>query len=294
MTIKDDVVRVHGEHPEWTAKVIADHLGIERYHVYNNARAEGLKLPAAPMPVVPMQTLPAVVVAPSRDAVDVTVFATKPHEMAAAQQALIGWAIERIAEARAEADDAGAGLDIAIKNGWSTGAFERIANRTARMVTFYEKIKTALDAGYYIVPPFPLDIFTIRTNRRTPNKKTTTYRWDQRLQSSQLLAVGDGRYISDEPVIYQRTLTGAGPKGEDVKQFFAGEFRDVSFPFAMAKPQVMEATAAAMALKVFDQLGALPNSRGADPIICGQILKPNEWHTPVTFFIAWWLDTRTL
>ena len=76
-------------------------------------------------------------------------------------------------------------------------------------------------------------------------------------------------------------------------EYWAKEFKDIDFPFKLAKPQIMEATAAAMALKVFDQIGCLPQFRAPDPIICGQILKPKD-RQPVTFFIAWWLDTKTL
>ena len=31
-----------------------------------------------------------------------------------------------------------------------------------------------------------------------------------------------------------------------------------------------------------------------DPIVCGQILSWFHKKQPVTFFIAWWLDTKTL
>lgn len=229
-------------------------------------------------------------------AMDFTVIATKPQEMADAQRSMIAWAAEKVEAVAAELKDAERSLDVAIASGWRLGPFERVVNNGARHLTFYEKIKAALEAGYYIVPPFPLDIFTIRTDRSIPRRKTSTYRWDRRLQAARLMAQGEGRYVSDEPEIYQRTIPAADSGTEkDVKEYFAKEFRDVAFPFALAKPQIMEATAAAMALKVFDQFGCLPGQRrSADPIICGQILKPDRWRTPITFFIAWWLDTRTL
>lgn len=302
LSIKDRVIRTYNNHPEWTAKEIAAHLGVERHHVYNNARAAGLTLASAPFPAhreltVAGPTAPPPAAIPSHDALDITVFATKPHEMAAAQLAMIDWATSKVAEVRAELSDAQASLEIAVSSGWRIEALERIVNKAARMVTFYEKIKVALEAGYYIVPPFPIDIFTIRTDRKNPNKKLSTSRWERHLQAARMLPVGAGRYVSDSPTVYQRTFPayGTGKNEGERTEYWAEQFRDVAFPFGMAKPQVMEATAAAMAMKVFDQLGVLPGTRKPDPIICGQILKPGNYRpTPVTFFVAWWLDTKTL
>lgn len=292
-TIKDRVIRAHEDHPEWTAKQIAEDLGVETHHVYNNLRSAGLKAATAPLPVGSPTNLPAAM--PSSDALDITVFATKPHEMAAAQQAMIEWTVQKVREVQADLSDADASLQVAVASGWRIEALERIVNKAARMVTFYEKVHAALAAGYYIVPPFPIDIFTIRTDRRRPNAKRSTRRWDLHEQSARLLPVGQGRYVDHVPTVHQRTYKAADVgKKEDMTEYFAESFRDVTFPFALAKPQIMEATAAAMALKVFDQLGVLPSIARADPIVCGQILKPNIYKTPVTFFVAWWLDTKTL
>jgi hypothetical protein len=284
---KARVVAANAEHPDWTARQIAEHLGIETYHVYNHSRAAGLTLAPAPLPAT-------VEAKPSRDVVDITVFATKPHEMVAAQSEMVLWAAGKVAEVKADLADAAAGFEIATANGWNTDAAGRLLNKATKMVTFYEKIEAALQSGYYIVPPFPIDVFTIRTNRKKPAKKDSTYRWDRHLQNAQLLPIGEGRYVSDAPTVFQRTYPAIEPGKQPVTNYFAEEFRDVAFPFGLAKPQVMEATAAAMALKVFDRLGVLPATRKPDPIICGQILKPDQYRTAVTFFVAWWLDTKTL
>ena len=228
--------------------------------------------------------------------IDVTFAATRPEDMAQAQRAMCEWAARKLDAVKAELADAGEALAEAAEAGWRTERFERAANKIGQRVTFYEKIKAALDAGYYIVPPFPIDIFTIRTDRRKPNARRTTNSWSRHAQQPRLLPVGAGRYVSDTPTIYQQTIpTAETGKDKDVTEYFAEAFRDVDFPFALARSEVMRATAAAMALKVFDQLGVLPARRAtADPIVCGQILKPDYWRTPVTFFVAWWLDTRTL
>lgn len=307
ITMRDRVVAVHTEHPDWTAKQIAAELGVERHHVYNNARAAGITLASAPaMPIrlqlparveqAQQEEEPAAPAAHSRDAVDITVFATKPHEMAAAQADMVEWSRARVAEAKADMADAQEGLRIAVENAWQTQVLERVVNRAAKMVQFYEKIHLALAAGYYIVPPFPIDIFTIRTDRRRPKEKRSASHWERHAQEARILPAGDGRYVSRDPSIHQTTTPAIGD-AKAYTEYFAKEFRDVAFPFALAKPQIMEATAAAMALKVFDQLGMLPAVAKSDPIICGQILKPAQQRyriTAVTFFVAWWLDTRTL
>jgi hypothetical protein len=41
-------------------------------------------------------------------------------------------------------------------------------------------------------------------------------------------------------------------------------------------------------------MGALPAARAPDPIICGEILLPHRKGQAVTFFVSWWLDTKTL
>lgn len=248
-------------------------------------------LPAAAAAEPDLQ-LPAIATAP---VVDFTVIATRPSEMQDAQRQMCDWAAQKIAAVEIELAEAQQSYEAAMRAGWDARAFERAVNRIDRLLGYYRKLKAALDAGYYIVPPFPLDIFTIRTRRASPDRKTSTYRWDRRTQEAQILPPGEGRYVSDEPEIHQRTIPAAdaGEK-KDVTEYFAQEFRDFVFPFALAKPRVVEATAAAMALRVFDRLGALPQSRAsADPIICGEILHPVS-RRPVTFFVAWWLDARTL
>ena len=42
------------------------------------------------------------------------------------------------------------------------------------------------------------------------------------------------------------------------------------------KAEIRAATDAALGLKVFDTLGALPRTRSPDPIICGQIYVPRQ------------------
>lgn len=293
MTTKDDIVRVHGEHPDWTARLIADHLQIERYHVYNTARAEGLKLAVAPLGE-PGKGLPAVVPTATA-AADFTVFANNPADMIAAQHSMIEWCDGKIGATKAELEDAQRNAGAAAAAEWN-GGWEKQAKLLTKKIEFYDKVKIALSEGYYIVPPFPIDLFAIRTARKTPDKKCTTSHWDTHEQKAQVLQAGEGRYVSNLPEIFQREVDGPAKDGKPttVTKYFAENFNKVDFPFALARAEIMQATQAAMALRVFDQMGSLPARRAPDPIICGQILMPHRGRQPLTFFVSWWLDTRTL
>lgn len=76
----------------------------------------------------------------------------------------------------------------------------------------------------------------------------------------------------------------------------AVSFAELEFPLAIAHPVVMDATSHAMALKIFDRIGIVPQSlRHGDPIVLGQIIRKQGWQTKTaSFLIAWYLDVRTL
>lgn len=226
---------------------------------------------------------------------DIHVFAREPAEMQQAQSSLILWSDAKAVGVQAEIAECREQLAIARKNGWQTAAWERQLKRAGKRYQFYRKLKAALEAGYYIVPPFPVQLFAIRTNRHTPDRKTSSSVWSNHEQGARLLPPGDGRYVSPIPEQWQRDTSYTNKDGKRIeqKEYYAHAFEGVDFPFKLAKPQVLSETARAMALKVFDQMGILPAYRAADPIIVGQIKHP-EGKTAVTFFVAWWLDTRDL
>lgn len=300
LSVKDRVLATCNEHPDWTAKQIAESLGIERHHVYNNARAAGLKLAPTPLPAsgrflpsAAMKTLPSTA-APASDFI---VFANSPTEMAQAQKAMIAWCDERLAIEASNLEDASVNRDATAASGFSSHGWVTQVKTIERKMEFYEKVKAALQAGYYIVPPFPIDIFAIRTTAKTPRGGWTTRNWrTAHEQSAQVLAAGEGRYVSPDPLLETDTFEESDGKGGTrwVKNWRTSEFTEVDFPFALARGEIMQATAGAMAAKVFDRIGVLPATRAADPIVCGQILMPHRRRAPLTFFVAWWLDTRTL
>ena len=230
------------------------------------------------------------------DLADFTLVARSPGEMITAQQSLIAWAERKFAAEQELANEAQEQLDIATKNKWQTRGWRSRVNLSVAKIRFYQKIKLALEAGYYIVPPFDIDVFAIRTKRSSPSG-SSTWRHDRHLQTPQLLAAGEGRYVSDMPTVLvdEQTITKPDGKKEIEVQSWAEDFREVDFPFKLAKPAILSATAEALALRIFDTIGVMPGRRARDPIICGQILPPHKrFGDPVTFFVAWWLDTKTL
>lgn len=237
---------------------------------------------------------------------DFTVVAANPQEMVTAQRSMVLWAARKIQAEKEVLKEEEEQFNIAIQNSWGTGGWARKISLSKAKIEYYRKIKTALEAGYYIVPPFPIDIFAVRTIAK---KVTTRTGWlDINLARRQgvaakPLAAGDGDYVSN--LVQTRPHTHykyneVTKQSEGTVYHHPSGLRPVEFPFKLAKAAVMSETARAMALKVFDQLGVMgasvaqPQAAAADPIICGQILPWFHNRQPVTFFVAWWLDTKTL
>jgi hypothetical protein len=238
--------------------------------------------------------------------------ARDPTEMGRAQKDLVLWCARKIESEKILLRDGEDNLAICEKNKWRTQGWGNRIALSKKKIEYYRKIKMAIEAGYYIVPPFPVDIFAIRTKRKKPDAKT--YRTEHNYgvpariheQNPGQLPPGDGEYRSPSPEVWQRTIPTTDKDGKAItmREYFAKTFTAVEFPFKFAKPEVLTETTKAMALKVFDQFGVLPAyQRRGDPIVVGQIIKPGskKWApdrpydpAPITFFVAWWLDTTDL
>lgn len=231
-----------------------------------------------------------------------TVFARNPQEMNVAQGQLIKWTLGKLGEIRGEIDDLQENLDIATKNGWRTATLKRQIGRAKGRVEFYRKVKAALEAGYCIVPNFPVDVFAVRTERQNPkdNAASTTGGWTPRVQAqrSESPVLGEGDWKSPDAL----TTTDQENVTENGKTLVrttvtAWAFQDVDFPFAFAQPAVLDATQQAMVDRVFDELGVSPatavrRSRG-DPMVIGRIYAPHSRYNRETqalsFVVAWFL-----
>ena len=225
------------------------------------------------------------------------VFAQHPHEMAEAQDRMIAWARGQEAVLLAELADLEGNLAIAVKNKWRTQTLKRAVSKAKKRVHFYEKVKLALEAGLCMVPNFPTGAFAIRTEKVRPDYYNQLHHWEGqvRVSESENLPAKEGRYVDPQPMI--RQVHSVDKEGKRVRMWKADQFEDIGFPFTFVKPQITEAASRAMALKVFDELGCLPErpTRNADPIVVGKVrLKEGYNVKEFTFLVAWFMDLRRM
>jgi hypothetical protein len=223
------------------------------------------------------------------------IIALNPGQMAEAQSTTITWAERKVAHAQREVDEADAVWQQLNAARLNVARASRMQNKAMARLRFYEKVLAALRAGYYIIPPFDLQLFAVRTDRKEPNVDSSTSSWRRAEQSPRLLPVGHGRYENPVPARAQigTTKEKRGEQMVDVAVFGNVGWQDLELPVRALKPQVIEATGKALAEKIFDAIGIAPAYRAADPIIAGQIKRP-DGKGVLTFFVAWWLDEADL
>lgn len=249
--------------------------------------------------------------------------ATDPVQMQAAQGDLKAWLNQRLDVLERDIVEANAALNEARRNGWATAALTAARNRAVDDETFYNKILAAVEAGYTIIPDFPIQVFAVRRGD-DPKHEGETYigvrTADEtrmgRLVESDCAPVGVGDYRDPRPAtstsVRENTL--ATPENKQPRYYttvhrYSHPAAPISFPATSARSPVMRATAKAMGEKTFDQVGiCLPTTavaggrqvqrgaRAGDPLIIGQILRKRvgSQQKCVSFIIAWHLDLNTL
>lgn len=231
------------------------------------------------------------------ESTELNLVALTPADMVPAQHALIDWCGKKIQALKDEADELDLHQKLAIENGWKTSVVTANLNRTARRITYYEKMRAALDAGYLLVPNMPVDVMAIRVKGDRPAQRSTQARWSAENTPQQLLPSGEGRYVDDKVFTNEMVTKRAAANGQGEiteRTYWPTEYDEADFPIAMTKPVVLDAVGRGMALKIFDRIGRVRNDRSPrrDPIYVGQIIRDSQ--TMATFFLAWWVDTRTL
>lgn len=226
---------------------------------------------------------------------NVTLTALMPSDMQLCQDSMIAWAREKVSMQKAEAEELRESYELAKKSKWKSGTLKKHWTLAFNRITFYEKMLAALEAGFVIVPNFPISLFAIRTDGDSPSTQVSVVssRWSipSHEQMADSLPVGVGDYQNPMPIIDTEKFQ----DGEKTKyQSYPIAWRNIEFPVTMAKPEIMRATDRAMALKIFDQFGILPAAARpkGDPLIVAQLLDPRG--RVVTFLVAWHLDTRVL
>lgn len=227
------------------------------------------------------------------------VVALAPEDLPGAQASVGDWCRLKIVELGRELREQRENLRQAKAMKWKHSGWLNAAAKTKKRMIYYAKLKAALAAGYLIVPNFDVDVIAVRVKSRDPNEKIDITR-----TKPELLPQQQGRYVDDVLVGHNEERTYKDSQGKDrtVTDFHPTHYGEtLDFPASLVKPVVLAATQRAMALRIFDRVGIVRKSRRSDPIVVGQIINPSTHHyslrdnpTCVTFFIAWWLDTRDL
>jgi hypothetical protein len=224
---------------------------------------------------------------------DIELTATLPNEMIVAQQQLITWCDGKIQVIRTESVELKEAFEHAKEMKWKYTALQNQYNKSVKRISYYEKIKEALLAGYYIVPNFDVEIFAIRTKREKPLQFLSTSQWETHRaeQPAHDVSLGEGDYVNNRPIIYSKGIE------DNKKEYWAESWQDIEFPVTMAKPMIMEATTQAMKQKIFDRFGVFPSTRKkTDPVIIGQIVHKESQYKEriVSFMIAWHINTNVI
>lgn len=229
---------------------------------------------------------------------DLELTATIPAEMVESQQQLIEWCGRKISSESIQAEELRQSVDHAKQMKWKVGPLKTQYERAVKRVAYYEKIKGALEAGYYIVPNFPIEMFAVRTKKADPAKKFSTTWWGSKEQSAQELPQGEGEYQNPFPIVARESTSDS--LGKTHSNSYAEEWDELEFPVSMAKPEIMQVSSNAMRKKIFDRIGVMPPVRrrrkNDDPVIVGQIFHKEGplRERLVSFMIAWHLNTNVI
>lgn len=238
--------------------------------------------------------------------------ALSPSEVGPAQQQLRTWCQGKIYELATDLKEQRENYRHAITHKWKASAWQRAITKTKARIIYYTKIRKAVEAGFLIIPNFPIEVVAVRVaSDAEPKQLVARYDSEVNNAQAQVLPPGEGKYVNETTITKpeqewdQRQNEG---KGAWVTRRRTGSFDDdVDFPVVAVKPLILEATSRAMALNLFDRIGIANHGGGtvsraqrrADPIVVGQIIDPTKgrqkWREhSVTFFIAWWLNTEAL
>lgn len=248
---------------------------------------------------------------PKEEQSAVHLVARNPVEMQNAQADLGVWLKNKIVESKIEIKEMGTAISEARDNNWATAALTRQRNKALGRFQWYFKLLTAVESGFTIIPEFPIEVFAIRVTRtdlRAPGvSREGGWGWPTiRDERPDVADVGEGEYKNPVQLVRHNEYKEVKDGKEIISRYtHASKWQDeVAFPLRAARPAVMNATAQAMALKVFDQIGiCLPvsnsggtSARAPDPLIIGQVLGKREgWGQKcASFIIAWHVDLRTL
>lgn len=226
---------------------------------------------------------------------------TSPQQM---QVDVGSWCDGQLQEIEADIATADLNYEEARKRKWKSSPYKNISSKLKRRARFYRKIRSAIDAGYLIVPNFDMNVFAVRTDE-------SAYQWDRQAEKWHLaqmetphqdLEPGEGSMVGARPLTVTRK--GSWDKADGSKEVYwtreAYRHTEVDFPIKLVHPAVLSATGDAAEKKIFDEIGVASGGpqygqkRKKDPIVCGRIIDRTRSGHAVTFFVGWWLDLRAI
>lgn len=224
--------------------------------------------------------------------------ALDPHQMAGAQNTMIEWCDNKLNGLQSELVQAHGIVEALRKGGMSDARGRRLVTGINKRAAFYEKVRSALAEGYYILPPIPHQTFAIRSKHELPppNRQTgNTWKADEPTPPTLPVGKGENHNATVERQVVD-TFETKGSDGKPITKYVYGNvaWKDIEFPFFPVKPEIIEATGKALSKKIFDWLGVAPEYRTTDPMVIGCIRHWKAGQKPLHFFVAWWLDTDTL
>ncbi len=234
---------------------------------------------------------------------DVRFYASDPQDLMAAQGKMAAWARMKISQLENERLELSTELEIAKRNKWRSGSWQKQITMIDRRINYYKKIEHVINDGYVLVPSMPMDVFAVRV-KTTAIVPGGIHDWRTRNKAKQVAAgtlpSGEGKNISNDTVCIQWDETEKDSAGREEKKMYyqATELQDVEFPLDLARPVIMEKTAKALAMKAFDEVGVVRDRMGtnrrADPFVLGRIIDPRPGRHGLCFFIAWHIDVSDL
>jgi hypothetical protein len=227
------------------------------------------------------------------------VVARNSAEMAQAQMKLVSWAIGKVALEKSKLEEAEALLAKAKSMHQRTSSLAKAVATAKGSVLYYAKVQQAIEAGYCIVPNFPIELIMVRTDAEEPVDHEVNGSWASlpAVRPAQL-PTGMGRYVSAEVASAVREdTTEKDGKVTKTKVRYTTGFQDVAFPARLAKIAILSDLDVAQKRKIFDSIGVLPATRRQpDPMLIGQIhcRQGRRDVKTISFMIAWWIDTSML
>ena len=213
--------------------------------------------------------------------------AVSPVELATSQRRVTEHCVTKINALSLELKEAEETLDRAIRSKWASKPFRSRVNRLTKKILYFKKIAAAANKGYLIIPDvWSSDLFAIRV------KDAVSAKWNTYGSAKiQKLPIGIGEYVDAKPI--EHTRQRINTKGKEYTEIYDRTAdTEIDFPVSAVHPRVLEAAEIAMADKIFDSMSIA--RQGGDPFILGQVVDPNSTYKSVSFFVAWFLDLKSL